>query len=397
MNQFIKTLVLLNIFLEIGCGSQNRLSPSDAMPETESNNSSSSEVPPALLPYFQVVTASTVPYNQEFSTLTTFRIPFRSMKSGTQVQLALRSGAIPLQIRGTWIGQHLGLGRTKKNTPLLFSGKHDLVVPAHTEVISDALSYPMVSNERFAISITASGGMPQGQDIVNDGMLAEGNWGESETIDGTAEPTIYGIKWVAVFGPPQKIIAVLGDSIGAGMASQGLEDRFIEVAQQELRYPVVDASEGGDGVERAYDRIVSDVFNPPGITDCVVQVGTNDLHREDADFVIRGLRRIFTKLREREIRPWGGTILPKGEGNLTLGGEKVRQEINQFIKTTPLVEGVVDFATAVADPLNPSHPRQGMLSQDGIHPSSAGHRAMARALVQAIRAKESPGYEDNAQ
>jgi lysophospholipase L1-like esterase len=291
-----------------------------------------------------------------------------------------------MSVVSAYLGQSVD-GGVAQNTVLTFGGNTAVTIAPGTVRLSDDLDFAVTSGSRYTVSFAATGNIPFSQDIGNDGLIASGNLAGLASFTGPADVTMHGLKSVSVFGPPTRIVAVLGDSIGAGMAASGLEMRFVDLSQRALGYPVVDASEGGDGVLRALERVPSDVLALPGVTDCMVEVGTNDLHREDGQFVIDGLTNIYRALSAAGIRPWGATILPKGAGVLTAGGEVAREQANAFILASPLVYGVVDFAAALADLANPSMPAAGMLAKDGIHPGNTGHQAMANILVRAFRAK----------
>jgi lysophospholipase L1-like esterase len=139
-------------------------------------------------------------------------------------------------------------------------------------------------------------------------------------------------------------------------------------------------------------RVARDVIGLPGVTDCVVQVGTNDLGSGQPERIIDELATIYRELGAAGIRPWGGTIVPKGEGVLSRAGEATRQQVNAFIRGTRLVHGVVDFDAELADPVDGARPRLDTLTSDGIHPSSLGHQLMATALVKALRKAPEPTH-----
>ncbi len=340
-----------------------------------------------------------------FPSATTFRVPFTNMRTGTKVQVAFRgdeSGG--MELTGVWIGRDLGSGTVAENTQLLFGGQPGTSVPASVTAVSDPLDFTMKSGERYAVSFVATGTVPHALTDINfEGFRVGGSQADRATLSGpTIDPALRGVKWVAVFGEPTRVVAVLGDSIGAGEASGGTDRRFMDLAQKQLGHPVVDSSVGGDGV--ATTRIDRDVLSLPGITDCLVELGTNDLHQANdpndprpgkgleagKQFIIDGLTNIYTRLDGAGFRVWGATILPKGLKEdgvtpiLTANGEAARVAVNDWIKGTPLVVGVVDFAAAIADPTDSSKPAEGMLAQDGIHPLNQGHQAMADKMVEAF-------------
>ncbi|HEY3451220.1 MAG TPA: GDSL-type esterase/lipase family protein [Myxococcales bacterium] len=380
--------------------------PDAATPEPPDAAAPGPDAAPQLL--WQTVTASALPCPVRadglacapadppttFASTTTFREPFTVMRTGTRVEVTLWGSNGDMVVGSAWIGRDLGSGTVDSNTQLLFGGKPNVTIPAGTTMTSDPLDFAVTSGERYAVSFAASGSVPRAQsDIGFEGMQAPGDHAGAASLNGTRDPAFRGVKWVAVLGPQQRAVSVLGDSIAAGEASYGVDKRFIDLAQLALGYPVVDSAEGADGVVTASTRIDRDVLALPGVTDCLVELGTNDLWQANPEkmgldagtqYVIDSLTSVYTKLGGAGLKVWGATILPKGPGVLTANGEAARVKVNQFIQSTNLVSGVVDFAAAIADPTDPSKPAAGMLAQDGIHPLNQGHRAMADAMVKAF-------------
>lgn len=336
-------------------------------------------------PIFQVAFASTLQYPHESDQVTTFRIPVRLGRTGQALRVAFWGNESPLHVVEAWFGVWHGYGEVTENQRLLFNGEGAADAAAGKLLISDSLAYSVTANTYYVVSVAAHGGTPEAQGIGNNGVATAGNAAALARIDGENEAAPRVVKWVSVEALPQRAVALLGDSIGNGAFALSRDDRLTVVAQAKLGFPVVDASSGGDGIERALARIDRDVVALPGITDCVVQVGTNDLHREDTKFLVDNLSLAYKQLRAGGVRPWAGTIMPKGTGELTFGGERTRQDVNAFMKSTPLVEGVVDFATALADPNDPTRPAADLIATDGIHPNNAGQHAMGDALVKAFQ------------
>ncbi len=121
-----------------------------------------------------------------------------------------------------------------------------------------------------------------------------------------------------------------------------------------------------------------------GINDIIHPVGTDvnpfrpmsDL--PTVDELIDGLKWYISKAREYGYKVYVGTLLPI-EGWRTYADfrEKMRQEYNDFIRTTDLIDGCIDFDLATRDPQNPSAFLSEYDSGDHLHPSAAGYKAMA--------------------
>jgi lysophospholipase L1-like esterase len=102
-----------------------------------------------------------------------------------------------------------------------------------------------------------------------------------------------------------------------------------------------------------------------------------------ANEIIAGLHQIVLRAKARGLTVIGATIMPFGsspiQGVFTPENEAKRQAVNRWIRTGGAYDGIADFDAAVRDPANPAR----MLPQydfDGIHPSDAGHQALANAV-----------------
>jgi lysophospholipase L1-like esterase len=97
--------------------------------------------------------------------------------------------------------------------------------------------------------------------------------------------------------------------------------------------------------------------------------------------LIAGHRELIKQARAAGVRVVGATLLPfKGAMYHTARGEQVRDELNNWIRTSGEYDAVVDFDRAMADPtdadaLNPAYD-----SGDKLHPNATGYRAMAAAI-----------------
>ncbi len=60
--------------------------------------------------------------------------------------------------------------------------------------------------------------------------------------------------------------------------------------------------------------------------------------------------------------------------------ERIRVRVNTWIMTSGAFDAVADFATAMADPLDPSSSRADYVYLDGAHPNDKGYHAIARSI-----------------
>ena len=70
----------------------------------------------------------------------------------------------------------------------------------------------------------------------------------------------------------------------------------------------------------------------------------------------------------------------EGASYFTAQGEKVREAVNRWIRTSGAFDGVFDFDAAVRDPNHPEQYREDYQSGDHLHPNATGYKAMAATI-----------------
>ena len=208
------------------------------------------------------------------------------------------------------------------------------------------------------------------------------------------------------------LVVVFGDSITDGGGSAfGQHNRWVDVLaarlgarRPEARYGVLNAGIGGNSFggfragglrpcegctgPPALERLGPDALEQRGVTDALVLLGSNDLStRGGAAVVIGGLAEIARRFRAAGIRPLVATILPR-DATFRPVFDQARRKVNTWIRTQGSYDGVVDFEKVVQDPNRPDRFRPDY-SADGVHPNSAGHAAMGRAV--SLRLFSPPG------
>jgi len=93
---------------------------------------------------------------------------------------------------------------------------------------------------------------------------------------------------------------------------------------------------------------------------------------------------IIERVNGRGAKIFGGTLLPF-EGTVyshfyTPEGEKKRQAVNAWIRTSHRFDGVIDFDRVVRDPANADLIDPAFNCGDGIHPTPRGYFEMGKAV-----------------
>ena len=143
------------------------------------------------------------------------------------------------------------------------------------------------------------------------------------------------------------------------------------------------------------DRIVREI-KTAGADTVVILHGVNDIihpeindqtgyrpieHLPTADQLIDGLRFYADTARKAGLKVYMGTILPiKGWRSYADYKEPIRQGVNEWIRTTDLIDGYVDFDLYMKNNEDELALLPDYDSGDHLHPSVAGAQKMAELV-----------------
>jgi lysophospholipase L1-like esterase len=109
--------------------------------------------------------------------------------------------------------------------------------------------------------------------------------------------------------------------------------------------------------------------------------GAPESQHATAEGIIAGLSQLVDRAHAHGIKVMGATMTPMG--GLWLFNDKtetMRQQVNQWIRTSGKYDALVDFDAVTRDPQKPGYLKAEHDSGDHIHPNDAGNAAMARAI-----------------
>jgi lysophospholipase L1-like esterase len=140
----------------------------------------------------------------------------------------------------------------------------------------------------------------------------------------------------------------------------------------------------------ALSRFNSDVLARSGARDLIVLESINDIaryadHHQPVGDLEQRLETAFDQMAQQAhqhgIRIFAATLTPYGGCECsTPEGEAVRDGLNHWIRTSPALDGYVDFDKATRDPQHPLQYLPQYDSGDHVHPSDAGYQAMANSI-----------------
>lgn len=188
------------------------------------------------------------------------------------------------------------------------------------------------------------------------------------------------------------VVVALGDSLTFGWPrDHGRRHPWTAVLARRLGRPVVNAGIPGNAVGvhscrrcglPGVVRLGADALAVPGIQTLIVLEGINDTMRHgSASEIIGALTRIAARAHRRGVRVIAGTLLPFGSyRGHTPARERIRQQVNAWIRSTATFDGVIDFAALMHAPGDPLRLNPAYDSGDGLHPNTLGYRVMGDAI-----------------
>lgn len=358
----------------------------------------------------------------------TVRETVRVSSGGRRLRIVLsnRYGKLPVTFGEVHVAE-AGSGSSiieGSSRRLSFGGRRSATVPPGATIASDPLELEVRPLARLAVSTyfpapTVPATFHWGEQQI--GYIAAGNAAGAERLD--APHLFMGRLFLSSVlvdaAPDTGTVVAFGDSITDGNGSSPDRNRrwpdFLAerlVIQGNATGPRIAVANAGisgarllaDGMgESALARFGQDALNLPGVRSVVLLMGINDIGWPGGPFapqerpvtpeeLIAGYRQLIAQARNRNVRIVGATLLPfegalRGtplEGHYSIEKEKLRQAVNQWIRSAGEFDAVADFDALMRDPDHPARLRPEFDSGDHLHPGDAGYKAMADLLDTAM-------------
>ena len=299
--------------------------------------------------------------------------------------------------------------------PVFFGGSREVTIPAGERVVSDGLKVMLNEGELIQVSFylkdfTLMRSVVYACGPLSEGMYANGDETENAKIDIlTSRKThlFYFLSNVSVLTEDgNRAIVCYGDSITAQNWPDELALRCFTEGYS--KPAVIRRATSGSRILRQYDCLQYESYGLSGEnrfthevpTDgadvVIIQQGINDIIHpvgEDVNVfrpmsdlptveqLIEGLKTYIAKARSFGYKVYVGTLLPMGGWRTDAPfRQEMRHAYNEFIRTTDLIDGCIDFDKALRDPEKTDYFLPEYDSGDHLHPSPKGYRRMAMEI-----------------
>jgi len=359
------------------------------------------------------------------------RMLVRPTVSGNSIRVKLENtlGQAPVVFSAVYIGkQDSGASVVKNsNTQVTFDGHPGLSLAPGAGAYSDPIKFKVEAFETYSVSIDVT----SAQDIsshflglVSNYMVAgvhaadpsaTGYVQVPDNNTGTAGATwpTYWIAAIDVEAPSTTGTVVLfGDSItdgrcstrtdhGAlsGVVQKDVYQRWADILAERLSELPANKSKAVANEGIAGNRIISggtgptalarmdrDVLDRQGATHVVFFIATNDISGGQlAPAVIAGAQTVIDRAHAAGLKIIGVTVIPRGSAaGWTTSMEQQRIAVNDWMRNTANLDGIIDFAELMKGPIVPANGAEqiklGYACFDGVHPNDLGYDLMGNYI-----------------
>ena len=297
---------------------------------------------------------------------------------------------------------------------LTFDGQAGVNIPAGGKVVSDPIAFHLGDRENVAITIhygsassTSVSGHPGSR---TTSYLKAGN--TTDFSNATKTDHWYNILALEVEAPEEAgAVAILGNSITDGRGSTtNQQNRWADVLSRRLlaneathQVGVLNMGIGGNCVlggglgPAAVNRYQRDLLGQEGVKWIIIFEAVNDLGSagngvQTATRIIEVYKQIIREAHQKGIYVFGGTITPfKGNNYYSVDHEKGRNKLNTWIRTTKMLDGVIDFDQAVRNPEDTiALQRDFLFENDWLHLNALGYETMGGCIDLNLFTKTNP-------
>ena len=351
----------------------------------------------------------------------TLRYPIHPVFNGDKIKITLDNfcGTEAVTISEVFLAQNQknGSKEIKKETvtAVTFGGNTSVTIPKGEAVVSDEIPFEVSKGNDISVSMYLGDFTEMRSAVLITGPLSKGyysvgNHAAQEELpmnDTRSTNWFYFLSNIEILtDADNRAVICYGDSITSQAWPDYLTLRVEKNADNKTA--IVRRAASGTRILRQYDNITYDSYGlkgsirfpreamVSGADTVIIQQGINDIihpvgvevnpFRPWSDLptveeMIEGYRMYIEKAREYGLKVYMGTLLPiYGWRTYEPFRDDLRNALNDWMRTTKEIDGVIDFDMAVRDRVNPAAFAEGFDSGDHLHPSKKAYQRMAETV-----------------
>lgn len=351
----------------------------------------------------------------------TLRYPIHPVFDGDKIKITLDNfcGTEDVTVTEVFLAQNVknGSKEIKKETvtAVTFGGKTSVTLPRGEAVVSDEIEFMVSKGNDISVSMYLGDFTEMRSAVLITGPLSKGYYSvgnhaaeEELPLNDTRNTNwFYFLSNIEVYtDADNRALICYGDSITSQAWPDYLTLRVEKNADNKTA--IVRRAASGTRILRQYDNITYDSYGlkgairfprealVSGADTVIIQQGINDIIHPvgvevnpfrpwsdlpTAEEMIEGYRMYIEKAREYGLKVYMGTLLPiYGWRTYEPFRDELRDALNDWMRTTKEIDGVIDFDMAVRDRVNPAAFADGFDSGDHLHPSKKAYQRMAETV-----------------
>lgn len=347
----------------------------------------------------------------------TLRYPVKICFAGSKFRFRFSNltGTEPITISKAFVAKEC---ENYQPVPITFASLPSITISPGQEVTSDEIPFLVNSGETVSVSMYFADYTQMNAGTLITGPLSKGRYSYGDFADKEELPLdltrntnwFYFLNTIDIFTEEKNhALVCYGDSITAQSWPDYLMLRTYEEGIKNVS--IIRRAVSGTRILRQYDCITYQAYglkgatrfpiemNVAGASAVIIQHGINDIiHPVGTDVnpfrpwsdmptlqdLIRGTEQIYVAhARALGLKVYSGTLLPiYGWRTYNEQRDELRQQFNDYLRTSSQFDACIDFDLAVRDSQSPKAFASGFDSGDHLHPSEAAYKAMADCIPQ---------------
>lgn len=347
----------------------------------------------------------------------TLRYPVKICFAGSKFRFRFSNltGTEPITISKAFVAKEC---ENYQPVPITFASLPSITISPGQEVTSDEIPFLVNSGETVSVSMYFADYTQMNAGTLITGPLSKGRYSYGDFADKEELPLdltrntnwFYFLNTIDIFTEEKNhALVCYGDSITAQSWPDYLMLRTYEEGIKNVS--IIRRAVSGTRILRQYDCITYQAYglkgatrfpiemNVAGASAVIIQHGINDIiHPVGTDVnpfrpwsdmptlqdLIRGTEEIYVAhARALGLKVYSGTLLPiYGWRTYNEQRDELRQQFNDYLRTSSQFDACIDFDLAVRDSQSPKAFASGFDSGDHLHPSEAAYKAMADCIPQ---------------
>lgn len=347
----------------------------------------------------------------------TLRYPIRVCFSGSKLRFHFSNltGTEPVTITKAFVAKSANGDEEYK--PVAITAAGSLTIQPGQELLSDEIPFDVTAGDTIEVSLYLGDFTQMNAGTLVTGPLSKGQYSYGDFAEARQLPAdltrntnwFYFLNTIDVFTEAtNRALICYGDSITAQSWPDYLANELWDRGLRDVA--IIRRAVCGTRILRQYDCITYQAYglkgatrfpiemNVAGASAVIIQHGINDIihpvgvevnkFRPWSDMpaladLQQGVENIYVNhARALGLKVYSGTLLPIfGWRTYQPFRDDLRNQFNEWLRTSPLFDGCIDFDKAVRDAKQPEKFADGFDSGDHLHPSEAAYKVMAETVI----------------